>query len=100
MSGGVSGYAALNARVRAMYSSLLSPQDMLRLSDAADLPALIGLLKPTVYGPYLENLKEKELTPRYIISKLRGRLADAYYSVIHMAPGAGPPFIDPVISIF
>src|SRR5512134_3308717 len=83
---GVSGYAAISARVRAMYSSLLSPQDFTRLSDSPDLPGLIAQLKQTAYGPYLENLKEKDLTPQKVDSAIKGRLADSYYSVIHMAP--------------
>ncbi|HXF85360.1 MAG TPA: V-type ATPase subunit [Anaerolineales bacterium] len=93
MASGVSGYAALNARVRAMYSSLLSPQDMLRLSEATDFPSLIALLKSTIYGSYLENLKEKELTPRRVLLQIKGRLADAYFSVIHMAPGHARPLL-------
>lgn len=100
MSGGVSGYAALNSRVRAMYSSLLSPQDMARLIDAADFPSQIALLKPTAYGPYLENLKEKELNPRRVLFQLKGRLADAYYSVIHMAPGEARPLIAQMYRFF
>jgi V/A-type H+-transporting ATPase subunit C len=83
---GVSGYAAISARVRAMYSSLLSPQDFARLSDAPDFPTLITQLKQTAYGPYLENLKDKDLTPQKVDSAIKGRLADSYYSVIHMAP--------------
>jgi V/A-type H+-transporting ATPase subunit C len=93
MSSGVSGYAALNARVRAMYSSLLSEQEMTRLSDADDFQTLTGLLKSSIYGPYIENLKDKDLTPRRTISKIRGRLADAYFSVIHMAPGHARPLL-------
>jgi V/A-type H+-transporting ATPase subunit C len=83
---GVSGYAAISARVRAMYSSLLSPQDFARLSDAPDFPTLITQLKQTAYGPYLENLKEKDMTPQKVDLAIKGRLADSYYSVIHMAP--------------
>ncbi|RPJ22319.1 MAG: hypothetical protein EHM33_23810 [Chloroflexi bacterium] len=83
---GVSGYAAISARVRAMYSSLLSPQDFARLSDAPDFPTLITQLKQTAYGPYLENLKDRDLTPQKVDSAIKGRLADSYYSVIHMAP--------------
>ncbi|HSG41836.1 MAG TPA: V-type ATPase subunit [Anaerolineales bacterium] len=93
MSSGVSGYAALNSRVRAMYSSLLSEQDMVRLSDAGDFQTLLSSLKSTVYGPYLENIKDGDATPRRVISQLRGRLADAYYSVIHMAPGHARPLL-------
>jgi V/A-type H+-transporting ATPase subunit C len=83
---GVSGYAAISARVRAMYSSSLSVQDFARLSDAPDFPSLIGQLKHTAYGPYLESLKEKDLTPRRVDSQIKGRLADSYNSVIHIAP--------------
>ncbi|HMB24227.1 MAG: V-type ATPase subunit [Chloroflexota bacterium] len=83
---GVSGYAAISARVRAMYSNLLSPQDFARLSDAPDFPTLITQLKQTAYGPYLENLKDKDMTPQKVDLAIKGRLADSYYSVIHMAP--------------
>ncbi len=83
---GVSGYAAISARVRAMYSYLLSPQDFARLSDAPDFPTLITQLKQTAYGPYLENLKEKDMTPQKVDLAIKGRLAASYYSVIHMAP--------------
>ena len=48
-SGGVTGYAAISARVRAMYSDLLTPQDMMRLSDAPDLASLLSALKTTAY---------------------------------------------------
>jgi V/A-type H+-transporting ATPase subunit C len=86
MSGGVSGYAAINARVRVMYSRLLGADELARLSDAADLVSLVGLLKPTVYGPYLENLRDKDFTSRAIIFQLKRGLAEAYQGVIHVAP--------------
>ncbi len=86
MANGVSGYAAISARVRAMYSSLLSPQDFARLSDSPDFPTLIAQLKTTAYGPYLESLKDKDLTPQKVDSQIKGRLADSYASVIQMAP--------------
>ena len=41
LSGGVSEYAAIHARVRAMYSSLLTPQTLARLCETTDLNALI-----------------------------------------------------------
>jgi V/A-type H+-transporting ATPase subunit C len=69
-----------------MYSSLLSPQDFARLSDLPDFPTLIAQLKQTAYQPYLERLKEKDLTPQKVDLAIKGRLADSYYSVIHMAP--------------
>ena len=97
---GVSGYAAISARVRAMYSSLLSPQDFARLSDAADLPSLVTQLKQTAYGPYLENLKEKDLTPQKLDLAIKGRLADAYRSVIQMAPEHARPILKQLYRYF
>ena len=69
-----------------MYSDLLGPQDFARLSDAPDLPALISQLKPTAYGPYLEDLKDQEVTPQKVLLHIKGRLAEVFNSVIHMAP--------------
>lgn len=97
---GVSGYAAISARVRAMYSSLLSPQDFERLSDAPDFPTLITQLKQTAYGPYLENLKDKDLTPQKVDLAIKGRLADSYYSVIQMAPEHARPLLKQLYRYF
>lgn len=82
----VSGYAATNARVRSMYSTLLSPLDFHRLFEAPDFDALINLLKRTPYGPYLDRAKDKEITPRRAAFEIRSRLADAYSNIIHTAP--------------
>ena len=97
---GVSGYAAISARVRAMYSSLLNPQDFARLSDAPDFASLIAQLKHTAYGPYLENLKDKEVTPRRVDLQIKGRLADSYSSVIHMAPEHARPILKQLYRYF
>ena len=91
--GGVSAYAAINAQVRAMYSDLLSPQDLGHLSDAPDVLNLVGQLKHTAYGRYLDDLKDKDFIPRRIILQIKGRLADAYHTVIHMAPEHTRPFL-------
>lgn len=93
MGGGVSGYAAISTRVRAMYSTLLTPQDFARLGDAAEFNALIGALKNTAYGRYLGELKDRELTPRRVLIQIKNRLADAYYSVIHMSPEHTRPLL-------
>jgi V/A-type H+/Na+-transporting ATPase subunit C len=85
-SGGVSGYAALNARVRVMYSTLLTPQQISELAEAPDYNALIAQLKHTEYGPYLEKAKDKDLTPRRAAYLIRGRLTDAYTTIIRQAP--------------
>ncbi len=97
---GVSGYAAISARVRAMYSSLLDPQDMTRLSDAPDFQSLFAQLKQTAYGPYLDSLKDKEITPRRVITQIKNRLADAYNSVIHMAPEHTRPLLTQLYRYF
>jgi V/A-type H+-transporting ATPase subunit C len=97
---GVSGYAAISARVRAMYSSLLSPQDFDRLSDAPDFPTLISQLKQTAYGPYLEKLKDKDLTPQKVDLAIKGRLAGSYYSVIQMAPEHARPLLKQLYRYF
>jgi V/A-type H+-transporting ATPase subunit C len=90
---GVSGYAAISARVRAMYSDLLDAQDFARLSAAPDLPTLVTQLKSTAYGPYLEPLKDQEVTAQKVLHHLKGRLADVFNSVIHMAPQATRPLL-------
>ena len=97
---GVSGYAAISARVRAMSSSLLRPQDFARLSDSTDLPTLVSQLKQTVYGPYLENLKEKDLTPQKLDLAIKGRLADSYRSVTQMAPEHARPLLKQLYRYF
>ena len=71
MAGGVTGYAAISARVRAMYADLLTPQDMMRLSDSPDFQTLFSTLKTTSYGPYLDSLKDKEINPRRVISQVK-----------------------------
>ena len=93
MGGGVTDYAAISARVRAMSADLLTPQDMLRLSEAPDFPSLFNVLKGTAYGPYLEGLKDKDINPRRVITQIKRKLADAFYSVIQMAPVQTRPLV-------
>src|SRR5215510_4287091 len=93
MAGGVTDYAAISSRVRAMYADLLTPQDMLRLSEAPDFLSLFNSLKGTAYGPYLEGLKDKEVNPRRVITQIKRKLADAFYSVIQMAPVQTRPLV-------
>lgn len=99
-SGGVSGYAAISAKVRAMYSTLLSTQEMARLSDAPDFLSLVSLLKNTPYGPYLQSLKENELTPRRAILQIKNRLADSFSSVVQMSPERSRPLIKQLYRYF
>ena len=93
MAGGVADYAAISARVRAMYADLLTPQDILRLSEASDFSSLFNLLKTTAYGPYLEGLKDKDVNPRRVIIQIKRKLSDAYNSVIQMAPVQTRPLV-------
>jgi V/A-type H+-transporting ATPase subunit C len=93
MSGGVTDYAAISARVRAMSADLLSPQDMLRLGEAPDFLSLFNTLKGTAYGPYLEGLKDKDINPRRVITQIKRKLADSFYSVIQMAPVNTRPLV-------
>ncbi len=100
MASGVSGYAAISTRVRAMYSDLLTPQEMTRLSDSPDVSSLIGSLKNTPYGKYLAGLKDNELTPRRAIQQIKHRLADSYSSVVQQAPEQTRPLIKQLYRYF
>lgn len=100
MANGVSGYAAISAKVRVLYSNLLSPQDILRLSDSPDFFSLITSLKSTQYGSYLSALKDNELTPRRAIQQIRHRLADSYSSVIQMSPEQTRPLVKQMYRYF
>ncbi|MCC6297752.1 MAG: V-type ATPase subunit [Anaerolineales bacterium] len=100
MASGVSGYAAISSKVRAMYSNLLTPQDISRLSDSPDFPSLISSLKNTQYGPYLSALKDNDLTPRRAIQQIKLRLADSYSSVVQMSPEQTRPLIKQLYRYF
>jgi len=100
MPGGVSGYAAISSRVRARFSSLLTPQDVTRMSDAPDFASLFGALKNTAYGPYLDSLKDRDVVPRRVIIQLKKRLADSYDSVIQMTPVETRPLVKQLFRYF
>lgn len=93
MAGGVAAYAAISARVRAMYADLLTPQDIVRLTEAPDFLSLFNALKSTSYGRYLEGLKDKDINPRRVIIEIKRKLAASYYSVIQMAPVETRPLV-------
>lgn len=83
---GVAGYSVLHARVRALYSRMLTPERWNRLCEATSFEALITLLKETAYGPYLSEVEEKRLTSRRAVYQINGYLANAYLTVIRLAP--------------
>ncbi len=86
LGSGVSGYAAINTRVRAKYASLLKPQDMAALSEASDYSTLIDQLRHTRYGEYLARVQEDDLTPRRAVFQIKTLLADTYISVVRASP--------------
>jgi V/A-type H+-transporting ATPase subunit C len=100
MSGGVSAYAAISSRVRAMYANLLTPQDVLQLSEASDFSSLFGLLKNTAYGPYLDSLKDKDIAPKRAIIQIKRKLAASYNSVIQMTPVETRPLVKELYRYF
>ncbi len=83
---GVSSYAAIHARVRARYASLLTPQTWTSLCEAEDLGTVFDLLKNTAYGPNLLAVEDKALTPRRMVYQIKGRLVEAYGTVTRAAP--------------
>lgn len=90
---GVFGYAAINARVRAMVSTLLSPQEWVELINASDFSALISLLRRTVYGPYLSQVDESELHPRRTVYQIQSQMADNFVTLIRAAPEQTCPLL-------
>jgi V/A-type H+-transporting ATPase subunit C len=85
-SGGVAAYSAVHARVRAMYSRMLTSENRARLCEAATLAALVAGLGETIYGPYLAKVADKDLTPRRAIYQIQSHLANAYLTVIRLVP--------------
>jgi V/A-type H+-transporting ATPase subunit C len=85
-SGGVAAYSAVHARVRAMYSRMLTSENRARLCEAASFVALVSALGETVYGPYLAEVGDKDLTPRRAIYQIKSHLANAYLTVIRLVP--------------
>ncbi|MBN1582978.1 MAG: V-type ATPase subunit [Anaerolineae bacterium] len=83
-SKGVSAYAAVHARVRAMRASLISPEQWQRLDAAPDFGALLSTLRETVYGAYLDQVNEAFLTPRRAVYQIKMHLAQACTAVIRM----------------
>lgn len=83
---GITAYAAIQARVRAMYSTLLSSQVWADLCEAPDFNLLIESIKQTAYGPYLTRVDDNLLTPRRAVFQLKQRLSDIYFTVVRQAP--------------
>jgi V/A-type H+-transporting ATPase subunit C len=69
-----------------MYATMLSPEAWKELCGAPDLAALIGLLKETVYGPYIIEVEDSRLTPRRAAYQIRKHLAAVFDAVVQLAP--------------
>ena len=87
-------YANAHARVRILYSQLLSPQTMTNLEEATDFGMLINMLKETVYGSYLSKVEDRELNPRRAVFQIRSRVADVYRTTIHATPDQTRPLLE------
>ncbi|MBC7261595.1 MAG: V-type ATPase subunit, partial [Chloroflexi bacterium] len=98
--GEVSAYAIAHARVRAMYSAMLSAGVWAMLCAAPDFSSLVAALKSTVYGPYLTKVEEKDLTPRRAVYQIKGHLAKAYDTVIRLVPDQVRPLLRQLYRLF
>ena len=85
---GVTAYSAINATVRALYSTVLSPEVRYALVQSPNYNALLDGLTKTAYAPYLD-INRQALTPRRTVYQLRWHLAKAYEKLIRLAPDSG-----------
>jgi V/A-type H+-transporting ATPase subunit C len=100
VAAGVSAYAAVHARVRAMYATMLSPGMWTRLCEASDFAATINVLKETVYDPHLIAVADTALTPRRAVYQIKGHLAEVCMTVIRWVPGHAYPLLLQLYRLF
>ncbi|MBN1874565.1 MAG: V-type ATPase subunit [Anaerolineae bacterium] len=91
--GAVAQYAAIHAQVRSLSSTLLTPGTWTMLCEASNFPALLDMLKETIYGPYLKEVEDSLLTPRRTIYQANKHLADAFNTVVTSIPAAARALI-------
>jgi len=84
----VSAYSLVHATVRALYSTMLSPETWNTLVQAQDFDVLLNVLSKTVYSPYLQ-IERQELTPRRAVYQTRWHLADVCEKLIRLTPEPG-----------
>lgn len=99
-SQGVSGYAAVHARVRAMYANVLAAPTWELLCEASNLQALIDILKETIYAPYLAAVESTQLTPRRTVYQVKGHLADISVTTIRLVPEHARPLLTQLYRLF
>lgn len=88
MASGVTAYAAVQATVRALYSTVLSPETRYSLAQSPDYNSLLDRLSKTAYAPYLA-IDRQLLTPRRTVYQLRWHSAKAYEKIIRLTPAPG-----------
>ncbi len=93
-------YANAHARVRILYSQLLSGETLYNLREAADLGMLVTLLKDGAYGPSLERAEAIDVNPRRTVYQLKGRVVSAYLNAIHAAPLQTRPLLEQLFRHF
>jgi len=85
---GVRAYSLVHATVRALYSTMLTPETWNTLAQAQDFDAVLTILPKTVYAPYLQ-IERQELTPRRAVYQIRWHLTDVYEKLIRLTPEPG-----------
>ncbi len=93
MGAGVFEYAAINARVRAVYAGLLTAQTWADLANAPDYAALVSLLRRTLYGPSLMAVEEGQLTPRRLVYQIKRQMAGAFATLLKSTPEQACPLL-------
>lgn len=97
MAGGVSGYAAVSARVRVKYSKLLGAAELRELLDAPDLAAFGVALKQTRYADVLQTGAADDSSGRVYLDAFRRGFASEARSVIRAMPGNTRSVVDWVL---
>lgn len=92
MATGVTGYALVNAIVRALYSRMLSSETKRALIRTKEFDQIITLLLKTVYGQHL-SINNQTLTARRAIYQIRWHLAEVYEKLIRTTPEPGRQLI-------
>jgi V/A-type H+-transporting ATPase subunit C len=96
----IKDFSVVHARVRAMYSKMLTPQVWQTLCEASDFSALINILHDTIYRPSLSKVDEKSLTPRRTIYQIEGNLADITLTTFRLVPSYARPLLSQLHSLY
>lgn len=97
--GSVTAYAQIQARVRALYSRMVSSTTWNRLIQASDYDTVLSLLSDSVYGSYLE-LEREALTPRRAVYQIRHHLIEGYQKLIRGTPHPGSELLIQLWRVF